>query len=117
MTVEPADTPVTVNPADAIVATPVLVLLQVPPAGELDNTVVLLLHNVVVPVIALGNGLTVNVTCAGVHPGIVYEITEVAGAPVTPVLAPTRPGLATLDTVATVVVALVQVPPETVLVN
>jgi hypothetical protein len=46
-------------PAPPIVATATLLLLQVPPTIVLDKVVVKLSHNVGVPLIGAGNGLTV----------------------------------------------------------
>jgi hypothetical protein len=55
--------------ADPTVATPVVLLLQVPPAGLLLNELVLPAHIVVDPEMEVGVGLTVTVTVAlFVHP-------------------------------------------------
>ena len=56
----PAATPVT-TPVEPIVARPVLLLLHVPPAVTSFNVVVAPAHNVIVPVIAAGKGLTVTI--------------------------------------------------------
>lgn len=61
MTVVPALTPVT-NPEDGtMVATDVLLLVHVPPEGELLSVIVELTHTAVNPEIFDGNGLTVMV--------------------------------------------------------
>ena len=101
----------------SIVATPVDALDQLPPLTVEANVVVVLSHNVVVPlnVPALGAPVTVAVLVSdtSAHPPLpetVYVITDVpADTPVTtPVLA---------SIVATPVVALDQLPPLTVEAN
>ena len=67
----PPETPVAVKPPGEIVATVVVALLHVPPAGLLDNVVVSPTQTIVVPAILAGSGFTVNVACAGVQPAIV----------------------------------------------
>jgi hypothetical protein len=61
MVAVPATTPVT-TPVPPTEATPVALLLHVPPAVAFDNAVVLPAHTVAVPVIvpALGSALTVT---------------------------------------------------------
>ena len=53
MVAEPADTPVT-TPEALMVATDVLLLLQVPPEVASDSAVVVPVHSVVVPVMMAG---------------------------------------------------------------
>jgi hypothetical protein len=55
----PAPTPVTIPVEAPIVATPVLLLLQVTPPVALESVVVLPTHTVAVPVIAAGVVFTV----------------------------------------------------------
>ena len=64
----PADTPPTVPPLT--VATPVLVLLHMPPVAPSLNAVVEPAHTVAVPVMvpATGNGLTVTTCVAATVP-------------------------------------------------
>jgi hypothetical protein len=62
----PADTPVTTPVPETIVATPVLLLAQVPPPASL-NAVVNPAQTVGVPDIADGSGLTV-LTAVAMHP-------------------------------------------------
>ena len=57
MAVVPADTPVTTPVPDPIVATAVLLLVQVPPPASL-SVVVSPAHTFVVPLIAAGSGFT-----------------------------------------------------------
>ena len=102
--VVPADTPVTVPEAEPMVATAVLVLLQVPPEVASLNVVVKPTHTVEVPEIAAGKGLTVTLVTAR-HPVLsTYEIT--ATPPVIPV---TVPEVASM--VAIAVLELLHVPP------
>ena len=63
MVAVPAETPLTTPVEEPTVATPVALLLQVPPEVELANVVVDPTQVEVVPVIAakIGNGLTVAV--------------------------------------------------------
>ena len=61
MIATPADIPVTSPVVKPTVATPLLLLAQVPPALELINVTVLLMHTPDGPVIADGKGLTVIV--------------------------------------------------------
>ena len=57
----PAPTPVATPVVEPIVATVVVPLLHVPPTVEVLNVVVAPWQILVVPVIAAGNGITVNV--------------------------------------------------------
>jgi hypothetical protein len=66
MVAVPADTPVT-TPRLVTVATAVLLLAHVPPVVASERVVVLPVQIVVVPVIALGVGLTVKKVVA-LHP-------------------------------------------------
>jgi hypothetical protein len=63
LAVPPVEIPVMVPDAEpAVVATPVLLLVHVPPNGDELSDVVCEPQNVVVPVIADGCGLTINGT-------------------------------------------------------
>jgi hypothetical protein len=55
----PADTPVTI-PVAGITLTPVLMLLHVPPASVFVRVTEYVSHTSINPLIAAGNGLTVN---------------------------------------------------------
>lgn len=57
---EPAEIPETIPEVDPIVAIDVLLLVHVPPVDASDSVVILPTHTAIVPVIAAGNGLTVN---------------------------------------------------------
>ncbi len=72
----PELTPVTV-PDVPTVATPVAVLLQMPPVVALLNEVVLVPHIVAVPLIeagVVGNGLTVTTTVAAALPQLLVIV-------------------------------------------
>lgn len=86
------------------VATPVLLLLQLPPLIEFPSRLVPPIHTVVPPVTVDEYGNTFTVVVAAVHPATEYEITVVPA--VTPVI---RPVL--LPMVATPVLLLVHTPP------
>ena len=64
MAAMPADIPLTIPELTPIVATALLPLVQVPPPVALLKAVVAPVHNVVVPVINPGIGLTVTVFSA-----------------------------------------------------
>jgi hypothetical protein len=99
----PDTTPDTTPDALPIVATPVLLLVQVPPP-VLVSVLVVPTHTTGVPPIADGTGLTVN-TLVMKHPvDRVYVIVEVPAS--TPVTTPEAE-----PTVATLVVLLAHVPP------
>ncbi len=63
----PVVTPDTTPPVDVTVATAVLLLLHVPPEVASLNVTVDPTHTFALPVIAAGNGLTVN-TADAAHP-------------------------------------------------
>jgi hypothetical protein len=86
----PAATPVT-TPVELMVATPVLLLLHVPPGVISDKLVVRPTQTLSVPVIAAGFGLTVMITVAIQPTGdVAVMVTVPAETPVTtPVDEPT----------------------------
>jgi hypothetical protein len=94
--------PVTIPVDDPIVATPVLLLLQIPPMEASDSVVVKPVHTVVEPVIVAGAALTVTILVSKQLPSE-YEITAVPTA--TPVTTPDE------FIVATAVFALLHAPP------
>lgn len=71
----PAARPLTVPPED-MVATPVALLLQVPPAGDDDRAIVLPAHTVAGPVIGLitGNVSTVTTFVENTVPHILVTV-------------------------------------------
>lgn len=100
----PAETPVTPPEIIPTVATELVKLLQVPPTAASSNDIVLPWHTVAAPVIG-ERGLTVT-SIAAIHPDkVVYLIVAVPEE--TPVTIPNA-----ASTVATVVVGLLQIPPE-----
>lgn len=79
----PAETPVA-SPDVLIVATPLLLLAQVPPPSALLSVVVLFTHTLSVPAITDGNALTVNEAVLRQPVLNVYEIVAMPGViPVT----------------------------------
>ena len=64
MIAEPPAMPVTIPSVAPIVATPVLLLLHVPPLVALASVVVAPAHTLVVPVMAVARELTVTVVVA-----------------------------------------------------
>ena len=64
MIVVPVATPVTVPDSEPMVAAAILLLLQAPPPTASPSVVVSLAHTVVVPVMAVGERLTVTVVVA-----------------------------------------------------
>jgi len=103
----PALMPVS-RPVEPIVATAVLLLIQVPPVGVETNVTLLPAQTVCGPEIS-GLGLTVNTTVALLVP-TVYEIIHVPA--VMPVTIPVEE-----PTVAIAVLVLLQTPPDVVSVN
>jgi hypothetical protein len=103
MVAVPAETPA-MSPVPLTVATPELLLLQVPPVVASATVVLLPAHTAAVPVIADGTGLTVTtlVTLQLVPREYVMIAEPSATPPTMPVAAPT---------VATDVLLLLQVPP------
>ena len=72
----PAIAPVT-TPEDPTTVAFALLLVQTPPDGVEFNVVVAPTHTFVVPVMAVGLGLIVIVTVAGVEPQpLIYDDTE-----------------------------------------
>jgi hypothetical protein len=63
----PAEMPVVIPDIEPMLATAVLLLLQLPPALASDNAVAWPMHTPVAPVITDGSGLTVTIEVA-VHP-------------------------------------------------
>jgi hypothetical protein len=110
ITAVPADKPVTV-PLLELTEAMLLVLLvhETPGVVVLLNTVVVPAHNPMVPVIAAGVGLTVNIAVAAQPVPSVYEMRTVP--PETPVTTPVD------VTVAMPVLALLHVPSGVVLVR
>ena len=102
----PPDMPVTTPVVEPIVAIAVALLLQVPPAVASNKGVVAPTHIVVVPLIALGPGLTVTMIVAEQVPKV-YDIIAVPND--TPV---TIPVAGSID--ATVGSLLPQIPPADV---
>lgn len=100
---EPPFTP-DMTPPPLTVATPVLLLLHVPPGVVLLNVVVCPIHTVAVPVIVFGSGLTVTVLVSEQDVGSVYTMFDVPG--VNPVSIPEP-----IEIVAVAGVVLVHVPP------
>jgi hypothetical protein len=78
--------PVTTPVVATTVATDVLLLLHVPPPGVSPSGVVYPEHTVFVPVIAVGNGFTVNTALSKQPVGKIYVI--VSRPAVTPVATP-----------------------------
>jgi hypothetical protein len=108
---EPPDTPVTIPSVEPTVAIVVLPLVQVPLPVALDRVVVAPTFTTVVPVIADGRALMVILVVAVAIPHalvIVYVMfaTPAATAETIPLLLPT---------LATPVLLLVHIPPDTVL--
>lgn len=104
MVAVPAATPVMSPEVRPAVATPVLLLVQLPPLIASLSVMVVATHSADAPIIAVGEGLTVTVVVVTQPVGNVYTIVvEPRLPPVTiPVVRPM---------VATVVALLVQVPP------
>jgi len=104
----PAAAPVTIPVPTPTVAIAVLLLLHVHPAGVVVSVVVRPTHKLVLPVIGVGNGLTVTVAVAAHVVGNVYVIVAVPGAGVeeTPLTSPVP-----ATTVAIAVLLLVHTPP------
>jgi hypothetical protein len=104
----PAAAPVTIPVPTPTVAIAVLLLLHVQPAGVVVSVVVRPTHKLVLPVIGVGNGLTVTVAVAAHVVGSVYVIVAVPGAGVeeTPLTSPVP-----ATTVAIAVLLLVHRPP------
>ena len=105
----PEALPVVTPSAEPMVATVVLLLLHVPPDGELLSAVVDPWQTVVVPVIEPEEELTVTTKAAAVPQPLLYEIVVV------PVPKPVTIPAAVI--VATPVFELVQVPPLLLLLN
>ena len=103
MVVVPARIPLTTPVADDTVATPVLLLLQLPNGVLLARDDVPLIQVFVVPVIADGSGLTVTIDVVIQPVGSVYVIVVVPAA--RPVTTPE------VLMVAAVVLLLLHVPP------
>lgn len=110
----PGPTPTATPVVEPIVATDVVPLLHVPPTVEVLNVVDAPWQILVVPVMAAGNGITVNVFVVKQLLGSVYVIIVVPGAGVadTP---PTTPDA--IPTVPIAGVLLVHVPAGTAWVN
>jgi hypothetical protein len=102
----PVAMPFTTPDDEPMVATPVLLLTQVPPVALFVKVVVPPTHALSVPPIAPGAAFTVTTDVAKQPPGKVYVIVDVP--------APTALTTPEALMVATVVVALCQVPPEAV---
>jgi len=105
--VVPAATPVRIPEDSPIVATPVLLLVQVPPAAASVRVVVPPMHSGAIPKIG-GAMFTVTIN-VDVQPAAVYEIIVVP--PLTLVTNPVASTEATLD------VLLLHVPPAVTLLN
>ena len=102
----PAVTPVTTLVELLIVATALLLLVQVPPAVTSPSVVVKPIHTLAVPVMAPGIGFTVMVFVILQPVGNKYVITGVE-VPATPVTIPVAEPI-----VASVVIELLHVPPD-----
>lgn len=85
----PAATPSSTPEADPMVATPVLILVQVPPDGVLESDVVAPTQTVGVPAIAVGNAFTVSTPVFLQPVDSVYVMTVVPAA--IPVATPLPP--------------------------